>query len=419
MNRTATRIPQPRSASPVGDRASARGAPAGRSGRTALRLVAAGAGAVVVVVAAVIVVLAARSSGSSGRPVSRDPWAGSRLIADPRPMAFGPPAGRYRVEYRIEIGIKNPAPETEVLSVDRPFGSHLVTRSGAPPGGKLVGDQVSTLGKLRTVTDKGQMTVLAVLPDLAADDLRLDASALDLLAAGRIERRERRTVLGRECQVFRSAGPPQGSQLGSLATNSSDSVDSCISADGILLMQLRFFEGKLISRRIAVRLDDQPSFRVNEFSVREDVTITPANGGAAVVPQDPGTLPPGPSWFLDHPPGGFSFSGHYAVAEAAPPDRTGLPKLDRTGGFTDVFVRGPDVILLDQGGSEYGAKPFQTDPLGHPVDLGSLGQGEAIVGPRLNTVRVLLDKSRYVRLAGTLPIDQLVDLARSLRRADR
>ena len=83
-----------------------------------------------------------------------------------------------------------------------------------------------------------------------------------------------------------------------------------------------------------------------------------------------------------------------------------------------MYLRGRDVLIVDQGAVNLGPRPFSTDPFGKPVDLGPLGMGEAIAGPRLQVVRALPpggSHTDYVRVAGTIPVDQLAAVARSLR----
>ena len=81
---------------------------------------------------------------------------------------------------------------------------------------------------------------------------------------------------------------------------------------------------------------------------------------------------------------------------------------DRRASFTDVWTRGRDALLLEQGGTQYGNKPFGDDPLGRDADLGPLGRGQTLVRTRMPEVRVVTG-GRYVRLAGTLPVDQLAE----------
>ena len=225
---------------------------------------------------------------------------------------------------------------------------------------------------------------------------------------------------GRPCQVYRSGTPPQGTvALQPLPAAPRDYVDTCVDDAGLILAQVRVTSGAVTSRNVAVGVEEHPVFPAGQFDLSQPPTVPPERGGGRVVPVDQSVLPPGSSWFLDRPPAGFTSLGHYAVAEPQALGASGAPVGQRHAGFVDGWVRGPDLLLLDQGGTQFGGSPFEPDPRGRPVDLGSLGTGEGIAGPRLSMVRVRMASGRYLRLAGTLTVDRLADLARSLRRQDR
>jgi len=371
--------------------------------------------AAAVTVAAVVGVLAGRVR--SHRPVAR--WHGAP--ARPGPAVLPSRVlDRYRITYRVDLGHPlGSVRDTEVLSVERPLQSRQVTRS---TGGRrrLVEDQTSVLGRLRIGSPGQGPTVLGVPPDLAASDARLDVGLPGLEARGAVIRRERRVVVGRPCQVYRSLTPPQGTvALQGVPPGARDYVDSCIDGAGLILAQVRVTAGAVSSRLLAVRVEERPVFRAPELDVPQPPTVPPERGGGRVVPVDPSVLPPGPTWFLDRPPAGFTLIGHYAVAEPQALGASGTPVGQRHAGFDDVWVRGADLLVLDQGGTQYGGPPFDPDPLGQPAALGPLGIGEGVAGPRLSMVRVRMPSGRYVRLAGTLTVDRLAELGRSLRRVDR
>jgi hypothetical protein len=335
------------------------------------------------------------------------------------PIEHLSPLIAYRITYRIDAGKPIGANvTTETLSVLRPWGSLMVTRSGPPPGGAVTDQLTSDFGKLRVTPASGAPTVVSTPPDLAASDLRLDITSAEIVAGGLARWAERRRVLSRDCQVLVTTAPPQGQQLGALRGAHGDQVLSCIDANGLILEQLVTSSGTLLLRREAVQVDTAPQLDPVTFSVQEAATTTTADGGGSVVQVPPSTLPPGPTWFLDHPPAGFTFQGHYAVAEPTSLDINGQPSSNRRAGFTDVWTAGAGVLILDQGGTLFGSPAFSAAPGARPVALGALGTGEEVPGARLGTVRVAMADGRYIRLAGTLPLDQLATLARTLRRAD-
>lgn len=343
------------------------------------------------------------------------------------PITKGPPvrpgigAPTYRVTYRVDAGVPlGTTVRTEILEVSRPWQSRLTTRSGKPPGHAVTDVQIGDFGKLDLKPVGQTESVLVLQPDLAASDLRLDVDLPTLVRAHGIELRERRLVAGQACQVYRTTAPPQGQTIGALPSATGDVVDSCVSQDGIVLEQLQWFRSKLLLRRRATRVEPGVTFGPHELEVTRAPTIPTSLGGGSVVQLDPAGAAnvPGTTYFLDHPPAGFAFQGHYAVAPSTGQDSNGLPNTNRQGSFVDVWVRGQDVLMLDQGGLVYNGDPLPSYPLASAVDLGPLGRAKASPGARLSAVAVSLPSSRYVRILGTLPVDQLADIARTLRRAD-
>ena len=341
-------------------------------------------------------------------------WEGAPLSGGP-PVTFGVPLDRYVVTYLVDTGAPLGSGRVdEVLSVDRPFSSRLVTTTHGSV--EVAGDQTSTLGKLRINGLKGQRdTVLGVPVDLALTDARVEVSLDALDALGLARRREQRVVAGRPCQVVRAKVPLTGSSPLGVFDDASH-VDSCVDARGLVLAQVEESDGKVIARRVATRVDEHPTFAPHLFDVEEDVTVPVAKGGIQTVRSEADL--PGRSYVLDSPPDGFARFGRFAVAEGSLNGQDGQAITQRRGSFSEVWVRGRDVLVLDQGATEFGATALVPFSHAAPVDLGPLGPGEAILGPRLSQVRITLTGGRYVRVAGTLGVDALADVARTLRTID-
>jgi hypothetical protein len=89
---------------------------------------------------------------------------------------------------------------------------------------------------------------------------------------------------------------------------------------------------------------------------------------------------------------------------------------NQLAGTADVYERGADVFLVDQGATLRGADAFKPDPANPRTDLGPrLGRGEVLIGPRGNEVRVAMKGGRYLRVYGTLPVGELAALAGRLQ----
>lgn len=341
-------------------------------------------------------------------------WAGAPKQSGP-PVTIHSVPDRFRITYRIDTGHPlGQARSTEELSVHRPFESRAITRSSTK-GHPVVADETTALGRSSVASPGQPAQVLALPADLAGHDIRLDLTLDSLLADGRIVRLERRVVLGRPCQVYRSSGSLDGAAL----TRPSDGnvTDSCVDGSGLVLAEVQRSGGAVTRRQIATAVDEQPTFGAGFFAVG-DSTIPPSQGGASYVKVDPATRPSGRAFVLDTPPAGFTYLGRFVDVSATANSPQGTPTATRRAGFSDVYVRGRDAVIVDQGGVTIGGPPFSTDPFGQPLDLGPVGHGEAIAGTRLQVVRALPTGGGggdYVRVAGTIPIDQLAAIARSLR----
>lgn len=346
-------------------------------------------------------------------------WVAAPVSPGPAVALQAAPSA-YRVIYRVDAGVPVGATvRTETLEVQRPFQSRLTTSSGKPPGHAVTEVQTSDLGQMEEATAGQDPSVLVPQPDLAASDLRLDVALPDLIRAGAVQVRERRQIDGRLCQVYRTTSPPQGQTMDKLPSASGDAVDTCVDAQGLVLEQLQWFHQRLLLRRRAVRVQLQPAFGPHFFDFTAAPTVPTYLGGGQVVQVDPAATQPGTTYYLDHPPAGFTFQGRYAVAPSTPPQATGVPDGNRRAGFLDVWVKGADTVFLDQGGLLYGGTPFGSTGLGTAVDLGPLGPGQQAPGARLSEVYASLPGGRYVRLAGTLPVSELAGLARTLRAVER
>lgn len=349
------------------------------------------------------------------RPV---PWhfASTPVIASQGSLQIDPPAG-YHVVYVVSTGDPiGAAVETEDMTVERPFRSHIVTRRGTGPNGVVLDDEISDFGLVRMVAPGSQPVVVVRPPETAVDDLRLDSSLADLEARHAVSPREWRRVVDRPCQVLRSSGPLEaGASLTPLPPNPDSYVDTCVDRAGLILEQLQYVHGTLISRQQAVTVTIGLPADSAQFAIPEQPTVSVTNGGGRVVKVPAATVIPGPAWMLTTP-SGFDYLGRYAVAQPTGSlNIGGQPDPNRMGGFTDVWVRGPDFVLLDQGGPLYGGAAPPANPLSRPLEIPGVGRASVIPGPQVSTVRVDLGGGRYIQVVGTLPPAQLTELALRLR----
>src|SRR5690606_38116286 len=138
-------------------------------------------------------------------------------------------------------------------TVRRPFDSRITSLEGEPPGGASQWTAIGTLGLYQYVTGAAAPEANAGPPAAAIGDPRLDASLDDLIADGAFVQRERRELLGRECQVYRTGLRLESGSVA--APTESDYTDVCIDAAGLMLEEVYVAAGSVQQHRTAVTAD--------------------------------------------------------------------------------------------------------------------------------------------------------------------
>ena len=380
--------------------------------RRNIGLAVAAALAVVVAVWALVV----RDGGGAGdagpdlAPISRE---GSEEVAG-GVVAPAPAPVSYRIVYRVEDVGPEIGYRTDVVSVRRPWESRLDSRSGRPPGDEELSSQVATFGQRRTHAVGQDPVVLELGPALPASDVRTAAVLEPAVAAGRIERREVRRVAGRLCQVYRSGDYLSAVSLSPPAEELH--ADSCVDGAGLLLEEVLVSEGKPIARRVAVEVEEGVALADDRFPTGEP-TLDASKGGGSLRRLAEGSTPPGPFFVADAIPEGFTATGRFSLVppQAENFGEDGTRQAFQRAGIVDVYVRGIDVLVVEQGATLQGAPPFEPDPTNPTVDLAAFGTGEVRFSALGNSVRAQRAGGRYVQATGTLPHDELAAVLRSLR----
>jgi len=307
----------------------------------------------------------------------------------------------FRHEDRVGGGLSS---SSEIFSVRRPFEARDETRRG----GQVVVLTINGFARVST-----GRALLAVPPAAANGDMRPDAFLSDAIRDGYAQARERRRVVGRACRVYRTAGDSGAGSLPRIRDLRGNYIDRCFDAAGLLLEEVSYVDGHLIDRRIATQVDERPAFRKNDFDVG-GAPIAPKLGGGSVKELTAGSRTPGSFWELPQPPAGFEHMGRYAVI---PPQSELTDPQKRTSivaTVDDVWVHGPDVLILRQGGTLGGGEPFGKDANARRVSVGALGSGDLLYALRSSQVRVSTGKGHFVIVEGTLAPTRLLAIARSL-----
>jgi hypothetical protein len=339
---------------------------------------------------------AARTTPTIGR-------VGSTPVHTTGHVAIAPPPKTYEVRYRIEeVHRGTTETSTARLLVDAPFRSRLEIRRGTT----LVSLRVADLHYLGTRTSTGA-NVLTPTPGPAVDAVRPDLVLHD-------EGGDVRSVAGRTCEMHQL-----GSALldGDGTLGSGDTFDVCVDAAGFVLEQLERVDGVLTRRWVATSVDTTATVTDDDVHLAGVAPRPAKDGGGSVQDIEPTTAPPGSFWQLDAPPAGFTRVGRYAVVppQGARPDDENT-RSQVLAGIVDVFARGIDVLVVDQGGTlGQVPPPLPTVRDSAGVDLGALAKAaESYATPWGAEVRALLPPGRYVLVGGTLPSGVLVDVARQL-----
>ena len=376
-------------------------------------LAAAGVAAVVGV-GAFVVATTSGDDGAEGERRAKATRTGSTVVRGGERVQIERTPASYRVVYRLEefTGPKA-AFSTDKVWVHRPFESRLETWSGAPPGKEKLSTQVGAFAIRRNESKGAEAVVIGVPPSSAPSDVRLAPVLTDGEAQGLLEPREVRRVLSRDCQVYRSGQLLSASRL--TEPTPDEYTDTCVDAAGIVLEELLVLEDEIVSRRIATAVEEDPSLDDDLF-VTGARTLEVKDGGGLVRRMGEG-LPQGEFLLVDAAsiPAGFERLGRYNVIPSQPenftdPTREGA----RETSFADVYVRGADFVVVDQGGTLGGADPFTEDPDSPRIDLGPYGPAELRLSALGIELRAKRSGGRFVRLRGTLDPRELSRIGATL-----
>lgn len=366
------------------------------------------------------------SDSASPRPPVEDQRDGSTELTAATPLDISEPPSAYRIEYQVEDWAGGTrVTSTDRITVERPYRGRVEVQAGGSDAVSSL--TVTAFGRVSFKGPDAQPLLVNTGPALAAFDLRVDPVLADAEQRGLLVRRERRKVLGQPCQVIRTRDPITAGALGSEPASGSEYTDSCIGSHGLVLEEVWVTGGKLLRRRLATDLELDPEIAEESFAAFGR-HLEPREGGGSLRPVAPATFPSGAVFWHDLVvPEGFEFRGRYAVVPPQRSEATEVEALDqnpfaasasdRVGAVTDVWERGIDVLILEQGGTADRSKVFELEPGAPTVGVPELGTGQLILDGRFSEIRFPLTGGRYLRLLGTVPIEQLEDAATSLRRA--
>lgn len=377
-----------------------------------------------VVVAAIVVVALVLARGGDGEPrgVPSTPTVTSPPITgDPVPddasFTIGDRALSYRIVYRVDdLGDAAVVPGTDEVVVRRPAESRLRTFRGAPPGGGLLSVQIAALDRLR-LGQVDQPLIIARVPGVGVSDLRIAPVLAAGVEAGLLERRGQRMVAGRRCEVVRS-----GTVLGAgplVPITAGEHAESCFDAEGLLLEETLFLQGRPTLHRIAVEVRTSLTITDDTFEVGPIVVPVDKGGGSSTA-VDPTVGAVGPFWVLPAAavPAGFEHKGRLSIVPPQP-DKFAEPQNPSIiAGTADVYVRGADLIVLWQGGTIGQVDAFAPSPHASPIEVAGLGRGEQLLSALGTELRFSRPSGTFVHVIGTLAPAALREVAGALIETD-
>lgn len=347
---------------------------------------------------------------------------GSELVADDGSVLTSTREPEsYEIVYRsVETATDDPVTTTEHIRVRRPFAARIDIKRGGPPGGDTTSERVTRFGVLGTPGHDGRWTLFSVPPAVAGSDVRPAAVLADAVDEGALQVRERRRVLGRECQVYRAGGVLSSGNLVPYEPEGAEYADACIDEAGLVLEEIWVDKGRRLTRKVATSVEEDVDLPDDLFEPAGATALGYEDGGGLVQEVDPATMPSSTTfWTLDEPPAGFEHRGRYSIVPARlDPFRQSVDPADDprgTASVADVWVRGPDLLVVDQGIVTSAAGAIPDHPHARAVDVGELGDAQAFLDLRSSEVRAQPEGGGFVRVYGTLALDELISLTRALR----
>lgn len=361
---------------------------------------------VLVAVAAVVVVAALVAF------IGRDSSDHHEARSLPAVEGTTPPTD-YRIVYRVTT--PDSSSEEEHV-VHRPFDAYVVQRT---TDGEITAERWSELGSLTTRSQGADAVRISTAIAPAVSDLRPEQFQASLVDAGQLVLRDVPVdVNGRTCRLVSEAGeaktagggPVDAGDLGSVPVL----VSRCVDAVGLVIEERWTTpDGERVLTKRAVELE--VGAEVPDIHVPAADPLGDDQGNGAVREVAPDEAPPFLEQFELPEPEGFTFVGRYAVM----PARLGLTPEDLASGvavalYTDVWRRGPDLLLLDQGATRGTAAPFDPRTRVGDAQVPALGTAELAMDLRSAEVRSTRPDDGFVRLSGTIPPAELLRLARTL-----
>jgi hypothetical protein len=347
--------------------------------------------------------------------------SGTLVAQEGSVLAITPVPSTYRITYRVETASgAESVTRTEDITVRRPFDAQLVAYTDATSADDPDIDARSNLGLYGDVTDPDRLDVGYGMPAAALGDLRFDGTIQDLVDSGVFVPRERREVLGRECQVYRTGRLVEAPPLA--VPSAATYADVCIDAAGLVLEEVAFVDGIAETYEVATAVEVDGTIGDEAFRI-DGTPLTLEEGGNELVPLDLLTAPVEGYWTPAVAPAGTAHVARYLLRAPSPPEgssdttTTAGPTNPAAGSvdtYVDVYASGPLFVIVHQGPGD--AAPARDTTLGRDVDAGALGAARVGFGAT-GSMLVAGTEAWFVEVTAPLPATELATIAGSLTSA--
>ena len=322
----------------------------------------------------------------------------------------------YRVTYRVATPS---SVSVEVWTVRLPFDARVVVHDGDGADDAVIETREQSIGVYATKREPEDAVVLAPAP--SAVNYRPGPIVEDAVGAGVLVPREKRVVAKRPCQVYRTGTEAGGATFTAPGPGDDEHIDVCVDEDGLLLELLEVFGGRVLRQRVALEVEPDVDVEDRDLArLPSEQTVPAAKGGGSLRETDPASQPIGPFLLLDAPPAGFALSGRFEVIPPQPAIAQEETRGSVVAATSDIYVRGDDVLVVERGARLDKGPAWVEDDRYPKVSVGgaAVPSAELLAGTNGGELRALLGSGRFVRVYGTVGLDELQSVMAALREVD-
>lgn len=301
----------------------------------------------------------------------------------------GARAASFRVVYKVDDTVgETPQVSTDVVQVALPWNGLLEHREGPPPGGAVLASTVQnqrfTFNTAQTSTGFATRRIPGLLATAPSPEA-LQAAA----DAGLIDRGAEATVAGESCTRWTY----QAVNKVLAKPTADESVESCITTDGVPLREAITLRGKLARVTEAVQVDRNPPVTPETFLTNRDPGAEGDKGLLETEQQITEEKQTGKDIVAVTAPEGWKITRQVKILRQAGPNSPPISL------YAQAFESGSDLVTTEQ--VLLGAPAWSSEE-GAPVELGGQRKGRIVYRTGWAEVRVTIG-GKSVRVSSSRP----------------